>query len=142
MGEGAGADERMSRSTTCGGGPFIPFLHETNSRVTKSSAERMTMSVSVGEEIGTSFGLRRVRMGRLLSPLLDTRLFPNETLPRRAMMCASRRRVARRHGARRGRDRVRARARHRLAEVRHPRGAAIGVRDELAVHVERIGRAV
>src|SRR5213082_52581 len=71
-GDDCGGDESASRATTFGGGgAFISFLHETNSSVAKSSAERMTMSVSVGDDTGTSFGLRRVRMGRLLSPLLD-----------------------------------------------------------------------
>src|ERR1041385_729993 len=63
-GGGGGADVTMVPSTTFGGGgPFTSFLHETNSSVAKSSAERMTISVSIGEETGTSFGLRRVRMG-------------------------------------------------------------------------------
>src|ERR1051326_3717352 len=63
-GGGAAVDDRASRSTTLGGGgPFTSSLHETNSSVAKSRADRMTMSVSVGDETGTSFGLRRVRMG-------------------------------------------------------------------------------
>src|SRR5947209_4019869 len=109
-GGGGGAEVAMLRSsTTFGGGPPISFLHDSSSNVVNNSADRMTMTVSTGEETETSFGLRRVRIGVLLSTNLDTAFLRDETARARI-------RAAPRHRA--SRWRVLARAPHRRRGAR------------------------